>query len=42
MERLAKEKIKVDLAISLNATTDRVKNWLMLVNRRYPLREVSR
>lgn len=42
IERLAKEKIKIGLAISLNATTDRLRDWLMPINRKYPLREVLR
>ncbi len=42
IERLAKEEIKVGLAISLNATTDRVRDWLMPINRRYPLGEILR
>ncbi len=42
IEKLAKEGIKVGLAISLNATTDRLRDWLMPINRKYPLREVLR
>ena len=34
------QRIKVNLAVSLNATTDEVRNELMPVNRRYPLREL--
>ncbi|MEA3545053.1 MAG: 23S rRNA (adenine(2503)-C(2))-methyltransferase RlmN [Thermodesulfobacteriota bacterium] len=34
------QKIKVNLAVSLNATTDEVRNQLMPVNRRYPLSEL--
>lgn len=35
-------RIKVHLAVSLNATTDEVRNQLMPVNRRYPLSELMR
>ncbi|MCF6265652.1 MAG: 23S rRNA (adenine(2503)-C(2))-methyltransferase RlmN [Desulfuromusa sp.] len=34
------QKIKVNLAVSLNATTDEVRNQLMPVNQRYPLSEL--
>jgi 23S rRNA (adenine2503-C2)-methyltransferase len=34
------QRIKVNLAVSLNATTDEVRNRLMPVNRRYPLQEL--
>jgi 23S rRNA (adenine2503-C2)-methyltransferase len=34
------ERIRVGLAVSLNATTDAVRNELMPVNRRYPLAEL--
>ena len=40
IEKLAKERIKVNLAISLNATTNQLRDWLMPVNKRYPLSEV--
>ncbi len=40
IEKLAKEKIKIGLAISLNAPTDRLRDWLMPINKRYPLKEV--
>ncbi len=33
-------RIKVNLAVSLNATTDAVRDVLMPINRRYPLREL--
>ncbi len=33
-------RIKVNLAISLNATTDEVRDELMPINRRYPLKEL--
>jgi 23S rRNA (adenine2503-C2)-methyltransferase len=35
-------RIRVNLAVSLNATTDAVRNELMPVNRRYPLNELMR
>ncbi|TRO79500.1 23S rRNA (adenine(2503)-C(2))-methyltransferase RlmN [Trichloromonas acetexigens] len=34
------ERIRVNLAVSLNATTDAVRNELMPINRRYPLKEL--
>ncbi|GJD12754.1 Dual-specificity RNA methyltransferase RlmN [Galdieria sulphuraria] len=37
MERLAKE-TKVNLALSLNATTDEVRDELMPINRKYPIK----
>ncbi|WP_298269171.1 23S rRNA (adenine(2503)-C(2))-methyltransferase RlmN [Geobacter sp.] len=39
MERLGRE-VTVNLAVSLNATTDEVRNRIMPINRRYPLREL--
>lgn len=33
-------RIRVNLAVSLNATTDEVRNELMPINRRYPLKEL--
>lgn len=39
MRKLA-EKIKVNLAVSLNATTDEVRDQLMPINRKYPLQEL--
>ncbi|MFA5516049.1 MAG: 23S rRNA (adenine(2503)-C(2))-methyltransferase RlmN [Desulfuromonadales bacterium] len=39
MEELGR-RIRVNLAVSLNATTDAVRNELMPVNRRYPLAEL--
>ena len=33
-------RIKVNLAVSLNATTDEIRNQLMPVNRRYPIKEL--
>ena len=35
-------RIKVNLAVSLNATTDEVRDQLMPINRRYPLQELMR
>ena len=40
IDRLARSGIKVNLAVSLNATTDAVRDRIMPVNRRYPLREL--
>ncbi len=37
IQRLAREDIHVELAVSLHAATDRVRNLLVPVNRRYPL-----
>jgi 23S rRNA (adenine2503-C2)-methyltransferase len=37
IQRLAKEDIHVELAVSLHAASDRVRNVLVPVNRRYPL-----
>ncbi|HEX9916173.1 MAG TPA: 23S rRNA (adenine(2503)-C(2))-methyltransferase RlmN [candidate division Zixibacteria bacterium] len=37
IEKLAKENLKIKLAISLNATTDQIRNNLMPINRKYPL-----
>jgi len=42
MHRLAKEGLQVGLAISLHATTDELRNRLVPINRRYPLRELIR
>lgn len=36
--RLAKESIKANLAISLNAATDEVRDFLMPINKKYPLK----
>ena len=41
MEELGR-RIRVNLAVSLNATTDAVRNELMPVNRRYPLAQLMR
>jgi 23S rRNA (adenine2503-C2)-methyltransferase len=40
MERLGKSGLKLNLAVSLNATTDEVRSRIMPVNRRYPLRDL--
>jgi 23S rRNA (adenine2503-C2)-methyltransferase len=37
---IAKTSLKINLAISLNATTDRIRNMLMPLNRRYPLKDL--
>ncbi|MBN1945420.1 MAG: 23S rRNA (adenine(2503)-C(2))-methyltransferase RlmN [Bradymonadales bacterium] len=37
LERLATEQIALNLAISLNATTDELRSRIMPINRRYPL-----
>jgi 23S rRNA (adenine2503-C2)-methyltransferase len=37
MERLAREKVRPKLAISLNASNDEQRNMLMPINRKYPL-----
>ena len=42
MARLGKEIPNVNLAVSLNATTDELRDRIMPVNRRYPLRELLR
>ena len=40
IEKLGKSGIKVNLAVSLNATTDEVRDRIMPVNKRYPIREL--
>lgn len=40
MKRLGQEVPNVNLAVSLNATTDELRNRIMPVNRRYPLKEL--
>jgi 23S rRNA (adenine2503-C2)-methyltransferase len=40
IEKLGKSGVKVNLAISLNATTDEIRDKIMPVNRRYPIREL--
>jgi 23S rRNA (adenine2503-C2)-methyltransferase len=42
MHRLAKEGLQLGLAVSLHATTDDLRNRLVPINRRYPLRELVR
>jgi 23S rRNA (adenine2503-C2)-methyltransferase len=42
MERLGREVPNVNLAVSLNATTDELRNRIMPVNRRYPLKDLMR
>jgi 23S rRNA (adenine2503-C2)-methyltransferase len=40
IEKLGRSGMKVNLAVSLNATTDEVRNRIMPVNRRYPIKEL--
>jgi 23S rRNA (adenine2503-C2)-methyltransferase len=40
IDKLGKSGAKVNLAVSLNATTDEVRNRIMPVNRRYPIQEL--
>lgn len=40
MQRLGREIPNVNLAVSLNATTDELRNRIMPVNRKYPLKEL--
>jgi 23S rRNA (adenine2503-C2)-methyltransferase len=40
IEKLGKAGTKVNLAVSLNATTDEVRDRIMPVNRRYPIKEL--
>jgi 23S rRNA (adenine2503-C2)-methyltransferase len=40
IRNLGKSGVKVNLAVSLNATTDEVRNRIMPVNRRYPINEL--
>ncbi|HEX9080353.1 MAG TPA: 23S rRNA (adenine(2503)-C(2))-methyltransferase RlmN [Desulfuromonadaceae bacterium] len=42
MERLGREVPNVNLAVSLNATTDELRDRIMPVNRKYPIRELLR
>jgi 23S rRNA (adenine2503-C2)-methyltransferase len=42
IHRLAKEGLQLGLAISLHATTDSLRDQLVPINRRYPLRELLR
>ena len=40
LERLAKEKIKPNLAYSLNATTSEIRRKIMVIEEKYPMEEV--
>ena len=40
IDALGKSGVKVNLAVSLNATTDEVRDRIMPVNRRYPIRQL--
>jgi len=40
MEALGRADVKVNLAVSLNATTDETRDRIMPVNRRYPLKDL--
>lgn len=40
--RMAKEKLQVNLAVSLHAPDDRLRNTLVPLNRKYPLKELMR
>ncbi len=40
MGRLTREGIKLGLAISLNAPDDKLRDWLMPINRKYPLKGI--
>jgi 23S rRNA (adenine2503-C2)-methyltransferase len=40
IEKLGRSGVKVNLAVSLNATTDEVRDRIMPVNKRYPIREL--
>jgi 23S rRNA (adenine2503-C2)-methyltransferase len=40
MEALGRADVKVNLAVSLNATTDETRDRIMPVNRRYPLEDL--
>jgi 23S rRNA (adenine2503-C2)-methyltransferase len=40
IEQLGKSGIRVNLAVSLNATSDDVRNRIMPINRRYPIQEL--
>lgn len=42
IKRLAGEEPPVELAVSLHATTDEIRNKLVPINRRYPLKELLR
>jgi len=40
MDALGRADVKVNLAVSLNATTDETRDRIMPVNRRYPLKDL--
>ncbi|GAW91422.1 23S rRNA (adenine(2503)-C(2))-methyltransferase RlmN [Calderihabitans maritimus] len=40
IKRLAREKMPLVLAVSLHAARDELRNWLVPVNRKYPLRDL--
>jgi 23S rRNA (adenine2503-C2)-methyltransferase len=40
LERLAHEKVQFRLAVSLNASDDETRSYLMPINRRYPLKKI--
>jgi len=40
LEKLAKERMRFGLALSLNASDDETRNHLMPINRRYPLKKI--
>lgn len=40
IEKLGRSGVKVNLAVSLNATTDEVRDRIMPVNKRYPIKEL--
>lgn len=42
IERMAKEKLQINLAVSLHAPNDELRNTLVPLNRKYPLRELMR
>ncbi|MBI4788640.1 MAG: 23S rRNA (adenine(2503)-C(2))-methyltransferase RlmN [Chloroflexi bacterium] len=42
IERMAREKLQVNLAISLHAPDDELRNQLVPLNRKYPLKELMR
>ena len=42
IKRLAEELPKVNLAISLNASNDDIRNFLMPINREYPMKELKK
>jgi 23S rRNA (adenine2503-C2)-methyltransferase len=42
IHKFAEEKLQLNLAVSLHAATDELRNQLVPINRRYPLREITR